>query len=302
MKIRVHFGVWVALAITVIAVIAGCSLTSKRPADTEKIFTQAQVYFDNGELEAAEPLFWSAAQARETDGSAWFFAGLTSHYLGHYDKSLTAFKKSEKLQYRPAMSIYNIACGLALSGKTKEALDNLEVAVQQGFNRPETILTDPDLKSLHEEPRFTTLMAKMESPADSVSTIKNMELRDGEWEVRTVTGRYLGTMQSTSELGGYVRQEYWNSEDGRETLLVFTYDKEKDQWSQVYADDKGVSYTRKSEQLKGELIFSRDLPNNEKERFSWRSSNGGLVQEISVSKDGQFWTPQTTLVLIPKVS
>lgn len=302
MKIRVHFGVWIALAVAVIATIAGCSLTSRKPADTEKIFTQAQVYFDNGELEAAEPLFWNAAQSRETDGNAWFFAGLTSHYLGHYEKSISAFQKSQKLQYRPAMSTYNIACGLALSGKDKEALDSLEIAVQQGFNRPETISTDPDLKSLHDDARYEALMAKMESPADSVSTIKDMEVRDGEWEVRTVTGRYLGTMQSTSELGGYVRQEYWSGEDGRQTMIVFTYDKEKDTWNQVYADDKGVSYSREGKQEKGELIFTRTRPDKVLEKFTWRSGDNGLVQEIATSKDGKFWTPETTLALIPKVS
>ena len=109
-------------------------------------------------------------------------------------------------------------------------------------------------------------------------------------------------MQSTSELGGYVRQEYWNGEDGRETMIVFTYDKEKDTWNQVYADDNGVSYTREGSQEKGALVFTRTRPDKIMEKFSWRSGDNGLVQEIATSKDGKFWTPETTLALIPKVS
>jgi len=52
------------------------------------------------------------------------------------------------------VTLYNMACAEALAGKTKEALEYLNQAVKNGYNRLEHMLSDPDLESISETPEF----------------------------------------------------------------------------------------------------------------------------------------------------
>jgi len=55
---------------------------------------------------------------------------------------------------------YNFACGAAVAGRRDEALDHLGQAIALGYNHADAIAADPDLKSLHGDPRFDALLAK----------------------------------------------------------------------------------------------------------------------------------------------
>ncbi|HKJ92999.1 MAG TPA: hypothetical protein VJ957_07515 [Longimicrobiales bacterium] len=53
---------------------------------------------------------------------------------------------------------YNAACLFALEGATERAIDCLEAAIERGFHNREWFEKDPDLASLHDEPRFQALL------------------------------------------------------------------------------------------------------------------------------------------------
>jgi non-specific serine/threonine protein kinase/serine/threonine-protein kinase len=55
---------------------------------------------------------------------------------------------------------YNFACAAAIAGRRDEALDRLGHAISLGYNRADAIAADPDLKSLHGNPRFDASVAK----------------------------------------------------------------------------------------------------------------------------------------------
>jgi len=57
---------------------------------------------------------------------------------------------------------YNLACSLAWLKDPEPALDELEVAIDLGFRRPEVIAEDRDLKRLAKHPRFKELVAYAE--------------------------------------------------------------------------------------------------------------------------------------------
>jgi eukaryotic-like serine/threonine-protein kinase len=57
-----------------------------------------------------------------------------------------------------ARSTYSLACYVARNGKRDEALALLREAIDSGYTDP-GIPTDPDLQSLHGDPRFNTLVA-----------------------------------------------------------------------------------------------------------------------------------------------
>jgi tetratricopeptide (TPR) repeat protein len=63
---------------------------------------------------------------------------------------------------RTAAVEYDLACALALEGKRDEAFSHLETFLDDG-PEPEVVkqmISDPDLVSLHDDPRFNTLIAK----------------------------------------------------------------------------------------------------------------------------------------------
>jgi eukaryotic-like serine/threonine-protein kinase len=55
---------------------------------------------------------------------------------------------------------YNFACGAAVAGRRDEAFTYLGQAVDHGYVQPDAMAVDPDLKSLHGDPRFEALLAK----------------------------------------------------------------------------------------------------------------------------------------------
>lgn len=59
----------------------------------------------------------------------------------------------------------NFACAAANAGRREEALNYLEQAIDNGFRAPDAIAADPDLKSLHGDPRFEALVAKARQSA-----------------------------------------------------------------------------------------------------------------------------------------
>ena len=70
----------------------------------------------------------------------------------------TAGKRNDRATI--ALAWYNFACGAAIAGHRDEALQYLGEAIAHGYNTPEEMATDSDLKSLHGDPRFEALVAK----------------------------------------------------------------------------------------------------------------------------------------------
>ncbi|MFQ5805107.1 MAG: tetratricopeptide repeat protein, partial [Phycisphaerae bacterium] len=61
---------------------------------------------------------------------------------------------------KDSIVLYNLSCFHALLGDRDEALGWLEKAVEGGFYAPSKISSDPDLESLHGEPRYKAALAR----------------------------------------------------------------------------------------------------------------------------------------------
>lgn len=77
---------------------------------------------------------------------------------GLYEKGLEIDRKLVRLLADDPIVHYNLACSLSLLGKTTEALKMLKRAVELGYDDPEHMRNDPDLKSLYEKPGFQKLL------------------------------------------------------------------------------------------------------------------------------------------------
>ena len=68
-------------------------------------------------------------------------------------------------EYPSADTAYDVACALARAGDREGALGLLERATELGFRKRNVAASDPDLASLHAEPRFHAWLARKDNSA-----------------------------------------------------------------------------------------------------------------------------------------
>ena len=92
-------------------------------------------------------------------GEHWHNYGYALHSLGKYDEAIAAFTKSIDLGFQPNTSMYNIACGHALSSRIDDAITWLAKAYDHGFAPDDNLIEgDSDLDSLRSDPRFNQIV------------------------------------------------------------------------------------------------------------------------------------------------
>ena len=88
---------------------------------------------------------------------------------GDYAKGLEVDQRLARLRPVDAVVRYNLACSLALLGRSDEAFEALGQAVDFGYRDLKHLDADPDLASLREDPRFPALRDRVLRPAPSRS-------------------------------------------------------------------------------------------------------------------------------------
>jgi len=102
---------------------------------------------------------------------------------GRYSETETTFRdviESAEKTNQPATvaeAWYNSACAEAKRGRRDEAFADLNQAIKNGLVSPGEISADPELKSLHGDPRFDTILAK--ARATRAPSISRQALRRG---------------------------------------------------------------------------------------------------------------------------
>ena len=119
-----------------------------------------------GDWPSAVTAYEQVLDANPYHGEHWHNYGYALHSLGKYDQAIVAFTKSIDLGFQPKTSMYNIACGHALSGRTDDALTWLAKAYDHGFAPEDNLIEgDSDLDSLRDDPRFNKIVGIF-PPAD----------------------------------------------------------------------------------------------------------------------------------------
>ncbi len=136
-----------------------------RPEDYQAPLIVTQAYTALGihdEADACRQRGLERVEARlaldPSDARAWYMGANALVGLGQREKGLEWARKARSLDPEDGMLLYNLACIHALAGDPDDALDCLEQAVAAGLTEKDWILNDGDLQSLHETPRFRTLV------------------------------------------------------------------------------------------------------------------------------------------------
>ena len=125
------------------------------------LMAQGAELLDAGQYEDALQQFKEVLKELPDDFSANYWAGLASLYMKRYMSAVKYFRAALKTKPNNYLAHYNLACAYALLGLKEEALQHLEKAVENGYDDPDHMSADKDLKSLRDEPRFKRLLDRL---------------------------------------------------------------------------------------------------------------------------------------------
>lgn len=155
----------------------------------------------------------------EADGASWFKIGYDLLPAHRYDESIAAFKKALDKNFKPATTMYNIACGYARKGDTDSALQWLEKSVNEGFDSYDKFEDDSDLDNLRGNPRFEQLkqMAGELRLQPANNWLKNVMKDGSDWvdalpRFRAMTQKYPTLGRTWFNLGFAALQAGQNQE------------------------------------------------------------------------------------------
>ncbi len=131
----------------------------------ESRFFAAQAYEADGRHEEAMAAYRRALTAAERrlafhpdDPRAATMRAVSLCRLGEPAEGLQWARRALEIDPQDAGVRYNVACLYALEGRLEEAIACVEDCVRLGFGNREWIARDPDLSTLHGDPRFEALV------------------------------------------------------------------------------------------------------------------------------------------------
>ena len=80
---------------------------------------------------------------------------------GRYQEGLEVDLRLAALRPTDPYVHYNLACSYAMLGDKEKAFEQLEKSVNLGYDDREFLLTDTDLTSLREDPRFRRILESL---------------------------------------------------------------------------------------------------------------------------------------------
>ncbi len=135
----------------------------------------------------------------------------------------------------------------ALQGRRDVAFAHLEHALDRGLRIPLYLTQSADLSSLHDDPRFERLVARVTAlryPCRSDTLAHQFDFWLGTWDVY-VGGRRVGTNAISSDLEQCLTVEQWTDANGARGTSINFVDSNTRRWRQVWVADGGnvVDYT-----------------------------------------------------------
>jgi len=95
------------------------------------------------------------------DTRAIYFAAQNLYRIGERDKAIAMAEQAMQQGMNEPVVLYNVACFYTGLGETGRAIDLLEQAINLGWGDRAWMENDSDLDSLHAEPRFQALLARI---------------------------------------------------------------------------------------------------------------------------------------------
>ena len=110
-----------------------------------------------------EQHFAQYVQSHPQSGRAWSNLGYARIEGERPEASVEAFQRALALRYRPATTMYNLACAYSLMDRKDDAFTWLFKALDAGFDGEGTLRGDDDLDNLRGDPRYRQALSRVRS-------------------------------------------------------------------------------------------------------------------------------------------
>jgi serine/threonine protein kinase/tetratricopeptide (TPR) repeat protein len=107
----------------------------------------------------------SALSLNPGDSRALYLGAITLEMLGEHQRADEWARRAVQTDPKHPLMLYNVACFHAVAGRPDIALDHLERSIEMGMRNRDWLMTDPDLASIREDPRFRALLSEKTLPS-----------------------------------------------------------------------------------------------------------------------------------------
>lgn len=218
-----------------------CEVRAQATAASPEI-TAADNAYTSGDWKSAEAAYTALSQKDPANARYWYRLGTAQKGLGEFEQALASLAKAETAGAPKYMVRYAIAETLARQGNSSAAFTSLDEALAGGYALPDQLASDPDLASLHSDPRFSKLVdqaKRAQAPCKFAPEHRQFDFWVGEWSVATAKGDVpAGDSRIELTLGDCVIVENWTSKNstyaGKSYNVYNTADK---RWEQFWVDN-----------------------------------------------------------------
>lgn len=121
--------------------------------------------------------FLSSLYAHSQTAQEWFAIADSAYQAKDYSLSAQAYQSGFDLGDGSAMHYYNSACSHALANFRDSAFSHLQLAKDKGWTNVRHLKRDADLRSLHNDDRWTGIVNQMQAALDEKEKHYNQELK-----------------------------------------------------------------------------------------------------------------------------
>lgn len=168
---------WVAVCCLLWPLLPGLAPPASAAAARPTLAEADDLYHREQYREAAAA-YRSVVEYDPDNAQAWLNLASSLQSAGRLEEALQVHLQVATLPGLEPTGLYNAACAYARLGNVERAFEFLERAQQVGFLDLDVIRADPDLQTLHDDPRFAELRGE---------SFEAIRLDDGstlEWTVR----------------------------------------------------------------------------------------------------------------------
>ncbi|HEV7747781.1 MAG TPA: tetratricopeptide repeat protein [Pyrinomonadaceae bacterium] len=129
------------------------------PRNDEAERKNAKRYGSADRLEQANLDYARLQSDASATGEDWARVGMSLLMLRDLDRSIIALKRAiaGTPDYEASSAMYNLACAYSLQGNRELGVEWLAKSVNAGFDGPEKLRNDPDIKRLRTDSRFASI-------------------------------------------------------------------------------------------------------------------------------------------------
>jgi tetratricopeptide (TPR) repeat protein len=204
--------------------------------------TAADKAYQAHDWKASEAAYSSLTQKTPTNARFWYRLGTAQKSIGKYDAALDSFAKAESAGSPRYLSQYAIAETQALKGNAAASFAALDESLKAGYALPDQLSSDPDLVSLHKDPRFAKLLDQAkhaQAPCKYGPEFRQFDFWIGEWSVVTAKDEMpAGDSRIELTLGDCVIVENWTSKNSLYAGKSYNvYNTAEKRWEQFWVDN-----------------------------------------------------------------